>query len=233
MKAIAVIPTYNERDNVGELIARISKEVPDLHMLIVDDNSPDGTGPFVAETAKQMPEKLFLLSRKGKEGLARAYAAGFQEALQRGYDVIVQMDADLSHDPSYLPAFLKKIETCDLVLGSRYIRGVNVVNWDFKRLALSKMASLYVRWFTGMPFSDCTGGFKCWRSTALSQIDLNRIFSNGYIFQVEMTWKAYRRGMRIEEIPIIFYERELGRSKIDGKIILEAIWGVLTMRFRS
>jgi len=142
------------------------------------------------------------------------------------------MDADLSHDPSYLPAFLKQIDSCDLVLGSRYLRGVNVVNWDFKRLILSKMASVYVRWITRMPFSDLTGGFKCWKRETLEKIDLDHIFSNGYLFQIEMTWKAYRKGARIAEIPIIFYEREIGRSKIDSKIIFEAIWGVLTLPFR-
>jgi dolichol-phosphate mannosyltransferase len=233
VNAIVVIPTYNERQNISALVPAIHCVVPDLHILVVDDNSPDGTGQAVLELAADQSGKISLLSRPAKDGLAQAYSAGFKEALHRGYDFILQMDADLSHDPSYLPAFLQQITSFDLVLGSRYMRGVNVVNWDFKRLILSKMASVYVRWVTRMPFSDLTGGFKCWKRETLEQIDLDRIFSNGYLFQIEMTWKAYRKGSRIGEIPIIFYEREIGRSKINSKIIIEAIWGVLTLPFRS
>jgi dolichol-phosphate mannosyltransferase len=232
MRAVVVVPTYNERQNVAELVARIRRVAPNLHILIVDDNSPDGTGGIVSQLAEHHAGHLFLLSRPGKGGLAKAYVAGFQAALAKGYDVILQMDADLSHDPCYIPIFLERIARCDLVLGSRYMRGINVVNWDFKRLILSKLASVYVRMITGMPFSDATGGFKCWKGSTLEQIDFIRVFSNGYLFQVEMTWKAYRKGCRIEETPIIFYERELGRSKINWRIIIEAIWGVLTLRFR-
>jgi dolichol-phosphate mannosyltransferase len=232
-KAVVVIPTYNERHNISTLVREIDRTVPDLDVLVVDDSSPDGTGQEVTELAAQLGRKVSLLTRPQKEGLARAYAAGFKEALTRQYDVILQMDADLSHEPSYLPVFLEEIATADLVLGSRYLRGVNVVNWDFKRLILSKMASKYVRWVTRMPFSDLTGGFKCWRREALERIDLNEVFSGGYLFQIEMTWKAYHKGSRIKEVPIIFYEREIGRSKISGKIIFEAIWGVLSLPFRS
>src|SRR5215470_17483130 len=233
MKAVVVIPTYNERHNISTLVREIDRTVPELDVLVVDDNSPDGTGQEVTELAAALGRKVSLLTRAQKEGLARAYAAGFKEALARNYDVILQMDADLSHEPSYLPMFLQEIATADLVLGSRYLRGVNVVNWDFKRLILSKMASKYVRWVTRMPFSDLTGGFKCWRREALEKIDLDKVFSGGYLFQIEMTWKAYHRGNRIKEVPIIFYEREIGRSKINGKIIFEAIWGVLSLPFRS
>jgi dolichol-phosphate mannosyltransferase len=233
VKAIVVIPTYNERQNISALIPAIQQLVPELHILVVDDNSPDGTGQAVLDAAAGQPEKISLLSRPSKDGLAQAYSAGFKEALRLGYDLILQMDADFSHDPVYLPAFIQSVAPFDLVLGSRYIRGVNVVNWDFKRLILSKMASVYVRWVTRMPFSDLTGGFKCWRRETLEKIDLDRIFSNGYLFQIEMTWKAYTKGSRIGEIPIIFYEREIGRSKINSKIIIEAIWGVLTLPFRS
>jgi dolichol-phosphate mannosyltransferase len=233
VKAVVVIPTYNERQNISALLQAIHSTVPDLDSLVVDDNSPDGTGQEVLDLAARFGVRASLFTRAEKNGLARAYAAGFKEALARGYDVILQMDADLSHEPSYLPEFLRRIETCDLVLGSRYLRGVNVVNWDFKRLILSKMASVSVRWVTRMPFSDLTGGFKCWRREALEKIDLDKIFSNGYLFQIEMTWKAYHKRCRITEIPIIFYEREIGRSKINGKIILEAIWGVLSLPFRS
>jgi dolichol-phosphate mannosyltransferase len=232
MRTIVVVPTYNERENVAELVARVRRAAPRLHILIVDDNSPDGTGRLVSQLTERHPEHLFFLSRPTKRGLAKAYVAGFQTALDKGYEVILQMDADLSHDPSYIPVFLERIAGCDLVLGSRYMSGVNVVNWDFKRLILSKLASVYVRMITGMPFSDATGGFKCWKRSVLEQIDLTRVFSNGYLFQVEMTWKAYRRGYKIEETPIIFYERELGRSKINWRIIGEAIWGVLVLRFR-
>jgi dolichol-phosphate mannosyltransferase len=233
VNAVVVIPTYNERQNISELIPAIQRAVPDLHILVVDDNSPDGTGQAVLDLAADQREKIFLLSRPAKDGLAQAYSAGFKEALRRGYDLILQMDADLSHDPVYLPAFLQHMATCDLLLGSRYLRGVNVVNWDFKRLILSKMASVYIRWVTGMPFSDLTGGFKCWKRETLEQIDLDGVFSNGYLFQIEMTWKAYRKGSRIGELPIIFYEREIGRSKINSKIIMEAFWGVMTLPFRS
>jgi dolichol-phosphate mannosyltransferase len=233
VNAIVVIPTYNERQNVQALIAGIQKAVPELHILVVDDNSPDGTGQAVLDLAASQESKISLLSRPSKDGLAQAYSAGFKEALRRGYDLIFQMDADLSHDPVYLQEFLQQIPSFDLLLGSRYMRGVNVVNWDFKRLILSKMASVYVRWVTRMPFSDLTGGFKCWKKETLEKINLDQIFSNGYLFQIEMTWKAYRKGSRIGEIPIIFYEREIGRSKINSKIIIEAIWGVLTLPFRS
>jgi dolichol-phosphate mannosyltransferase len=233
VNAVVVIPTYNERQNISELIPAIQRAVPDLHILVVDDNSPDSTGQAVLDLAADQREKIFLLSRPAKDGLAQAYSAGFKEALRRGYDLILQMDADLSHDPVYLPTFLQHMATFDLLLGSRYLRGVNVVNWDFKRLILSKMASVYIRWVTGMPFSDLTGGFKCWKRETLEQIDLDGVFSNGYLFQIEMTWKAYRRGSRIGELPIIFYEREIGRSKINSKIIIEAFWGVMTLPFRS
>jgi dolichol-phosphate mannosyltransferase len=233
LNAIVVIPTYNERQNISELIPAIRRAAPEMHILVVDDNSPDGTGHAVLDLAAGQGQKISLLSRPGKGGLAQAYTAGFKEALQRGYDLIFQMDADYSHDPVYFSSFLEAIPSYDLVLGSRYMRGVNVVNWDFKRLVLSKMASVYVRWVTRMPFSDLTGGFKCWRRETLEKIDLDRVFSNGYLFQIEMTWKAYRNGARVGEIPIVFYEREIGRSKINARIILEAIWGVLTLPFRS
>jgi dolichol-phosphate mannosyltransferase len=178
----------------------------------------------------ESPNRIFVIHRPAKAGIGPAYVAGFRYALAHGYDVIVQMDADLSHDPAYLPAMMRRIDECEVVLGSRYLRGVNVVNWDLKRLLLSKLASVYVRLVTGMPVSDATGGFKCWRRQALAAIDLDRVFSTGYLFQVETTYKAFRRGFRIGEEPIIFYERNFGRSKLDGRIILEAIWGVLRLR---
>src|SRR5215471_8634498 len=207
MKAVVVIPTYNERHNISTLVREIDRTVPELDVLVVDDNSPDGTGQEVTELAAALGRKVCLLTRAQKEGLARAYAAGFKEALKRNYDVILQMDADLSHEPSYLPMFLQEIATSDLVLGSRYLRGVNVVNWDFKRLILSKLATRYVKLVTGMGLSDATSGFKCWRRETLEAIDLGRVFSSGYLFQIETTYQAYRMGFRIAEVPIIFYER--------------------------
>ncbi|MCW5977879.1 MAG: polyprenol monophosphomannose synthase [Bryobacteraceae bacterium] len=232
MNAIVVTPTYNERENLEEFVTRVRECAPGLRILVVDDNSPDGTGAIADELSRRYPGDVMVLHRPCKEGLGRAYVAGFARALEGGYDYIVQMDADLSHDPRYLPALLERIETADLVLGSRYIRGINVVNWDFKRLILSKMATRYAQIVTGMPFTDATGGLKCWRRQALEAIDLNGLFSNGYLFQIETTYKAYRRRFRIAEVPIVFYERNLGRSKMDLRIILEAVWGVVRLRLR-
>jgi len=232
MKAIVVVPTYNERENLGQLVEKIAQYVPDLHILIVDDNSPDGTGELAEELSRENSGRVFVLHRDRKQGLGRAYLAGFGEALQRGYECILQMDADLSHDPSYLPGLLSLIRKFDLVLGSRYVHGINVVNWDFKRLLLSKLATKYVQMVTGMPFTDATGGFKCWRAAALQAVGLDDVFSNGYLFQIEMTYKAYRKGLRVGELPIIFYERNLGKSKMNWAIIWEALWGVIRLRIK-
>jgi dolichol-phosphate mannosyltransferase len=232
MKAIVVVPTYNERENLGQLVEKIAQYVPNLHILIVDDNSPDGTGELAEELSRENSGRVFVLHRDRKQGLGRAYLAGFGEALQRGYECILQMDADLSHDPSYLPGLLSLIRKFDLVLGSRYVHGINVVNWDFKRLLLSKLATKYVQMVTGMPFTDATGGFKCWRAAALQAVGLDDVFSNGYLFQIEMTYKAYRKGLRVGELPIIFYERNLGKSKMNWAIIWEALWGVIRLRIK-
>ena len=178
------------------------------------------------------PEKVFVLHRPRKEGLGRAYVAGFEFALAQAYGLVVQMDADFSHDPKYLPAFFEAARESDLVLGSRYLKGISVVNWDLKRLILSKAATLYVRLVTRMPLTDTTGGFKCWRREALEAIGLEGVFSNGYLFQVEMTYKAFRKNLRIAEVPIVFVERRLGRSKMHWGIIAEALWGVARMRLR-
>jgi len=233
MPAIVVTPTYNERENLEELVRKIREAVPGTHILIVDDDSPDGTGEVAQELTKQHEGEVFLLERKKKEGLGRAYVAGFQRALEAGYDLIIQMDADLSHDPAYLPAMIAAIRDCDVVLGSRYSTGINVVNWDFKRLILSKLATRYVQLVTGLKTSDATGGFKCWRREALERIALEHVFSNGYVFQVETTYRAFRRGLRIREVPIIFYERKLGKWKMDFRVIWEAIWGVWRLRLRD
>jgi dolichol-phosphate mannosyltransferase len=233
MHAIVVIPTYNERENLPTLIDRIHQAAPELHVLIVDDNSPDGTGALADRIAADHPDSVFTLHRERKAGLGTAYVEGFRFALARGYEVIMQMDADLSHDPAFLPQFLARIEHADLVLGSRYVDGINVVGWGFKRLLLSKFASIYVRVVTGMPVTDATGGFKCWRRRALTEIDLDAAFSNGYLFQIETTFKAFCCGCNIAEHPIIFYERKLGRSKLDWHVITEAVWGVVRLRLQS
>jgi dolichol-phosphate mannosyltransferase len=232
MKPIVVVPTYNEIENLDRIVGLIREQPGGFHILIVDDNSPDGTGRLADELSLRYPGEVHVLHRERKEGLGRAYVAGFGQVLKMpGYDAIVQMDADLSHDPSYLPEFIKNLETYDMVLGSRYLNGISVVNWDFKRLVLSKGASLYVKLITSMPYSDATGGFKAWRREALNAIGLDRLFSNGYLFQIETTYRLHRmKGFSIGEISIIFRDRDLGRSKIDFPIILEAVWGVIRLR---
>src|SRR5437879_5864279 len=232
MNSLIVIPTYNERENIGPLIDKIQIHAGESHVLFVDDNSPEGTGQVAEALRLKYPEKIFVLRRENKDGLGRAYVQGFRWALQHGYRIIVQMDADLSHDPSYLPHFLEAIRQCDLVLGSRYLHGISVVNWDLKRLIISQLATLYVKRITGMPFTDTTSGFKCWRDEALRSIKIEEAFANGYLFQIETTYKAYRRGLRVREIPIIFFERDRGRSKFDFRIIVEAVFGVLRLRVR-
>jgi dolichol-phosphate mannosyltransferase len=232
MRAIVLIPTFNERANLAELVEKIRQFAPALHMLVVDDNSPDGTGELADELARQDPERLFVLHRQKKEGLGKAYVAAFTEVLKKDYEYILQMDADLSHDPLYLPRFLEAIGNHDLVVGSRYLQGISVVNWNLKRLVLSKLASNYVRFITGMPLSDPTSGFICWRRAALESIGFNDVFSIGYVFLVEMKYKAYRKGLRSAETPIIFVERKHGQSKLGWRVMREAIWGVLRLRFK-
>jgi dolichol-phosphate mannosyltransferase len=230
MGSIVVVPTYNERDNLEELVTQIFLHLDDVHVLIVDDSSPDGTGQIADRLSWPYAGRLFVLHRPKKEGLGPAYLAGFAFALERGYEFILQMDGDLSHDPSHLPRLRERCRECDLVLGSRYLNGVAVVNWDFRRLLLSKAASRYARLVLRIPFSDPTGGFKCWRGPALRDLNLKQVFSNGYLFQIEMTYRAFRAGARIGESPIVFFERKVGRSKMNWKIILEAIFGVLRLR---
>lgn len=232
MQAIVVIPTYNEQANLQPLLEKIEQHEKNLHVLIVDDNSPDGTGRLAEELRTENPEHLFVLHREKKEGLGKAYIEGFKWAIKREYEIILQMDADLSHDPSYLPLFLQAIRRHDLVLGSRYLHGISVVNWDLKRLILSKMATAYVQFITQMPFSDVTSGFKCWRREVLEAIGVEETFSNGYLFQIETTYKAYRKGFKGTELPIIFVERSNGKSKMNWNIIFEAVWGVLKLRVK-
>ena len=233
MSCLVVIPTYNERENLSSIVESIQQHAPSVHILVVDDNSPDGTGALADELSSAQPKKVFVLHRPGKEGLGPAYIAGFKFALARDYDMVVQMDADFSHDPKYLPLFFEQIEDHDLVIGSRYVKGISVVNWDLKRLMLSKAATFYVRFITRMPLTDTTTGFKCWRREALQAIDFERVYANGYVFLAEMSYQAFRSNLRITEVPIVFVERRLGRSKMDGGIILEGLWGVIRMRLRG
>jgi len=230
MNAIVLIPTYNERSNLAELIEKIHQYVPALHILIIDDNSPDGTGALADELARQDPEKLFVLHRPRKEGLGKAYVHGFTQVLDQNYEYILQMDADLSHDPQHLPRFFEAIRGHDLVVGSRYCQGISVVNWDLKRLILSKLASHYVRFITRMPLNDPTSGFMCCRKSALESISLTDVFSIGYVFLVEMKYKTYRKGLRVVETPIVFVERKHGTSKLAWQVAWEAFWGVLRLK---
>jgi dolichol-phosphate mannosyltransferase len=230
-KSLIVIPTYNERENVVLLIPEIRKISPEVHILVVDDNSPDGTSRCVKELAKSI-ENVFVLDRAKKEGLGRAYIAGFRWALERGYELIFEMDADFSHNPSYLPDFFRGIdEGADLVLGSRYVSGVNVVNWPMSRLLLSYFGNLGARIVAGVPVKDCTGGYKCYRRRVLEALDLARIGSSGYSFQVEMTYHVWRKGFRIVEIPIVFTDRQRGTSKMSTKIVREALVLLWKLRF--
>jgi dolichol-phosphate mannosyltransferase len=231
MKNIIIIPTYNEKDNIADLIEKIFKAKRNFHVLVVDDNSPDGTGKIVDGLAEK-DGRVNVIHRSGKMGLGTAYIEGFRYALAHGAEFIFQMDADHSHDPKYLKDMVAAIKDCDLVLGSRYINGIRVSNWPFRRLLLSKLANLYVQFVMGLPFEDTTGGFKCFRRKALEAIDLDVIRSDGYSFQIEMTYWTYKLGFKVKEIPIVFLERIGGFSKMSHHIVLEAIWMVLRLRFK-
>ncbi|MBI5059302.1 polyprenol monophosphomannose synthase [candidate division KSB1 bacterium] len=232
MKGLVVIPTYNERDTIDHILDAVLGQHLELDVLVVDDNSPDGTAARVRERAQADPH-LKLIVRTGKLGLGTAYVAGFKYAIENRYEIVFEMDADFSHDPLELPNFLKAIETHDFVLGSRYVNGISVVNWPLSRLMLSYFASYYTRAITGMPIKDPTGGFKCFRTTVLQAIDLDRVKSGGYSFQIEMNFKAWRKGFRWKEIPIIFVDRRVGQSKMSKAIIREAVMMVWKLRLRS
>lgn len=229
---LVVIPTYDERDNVGPISEAVFAASPDTDVLFVDDNSPDGTGAVVDALVAE-DERIHVLHRDAKSGLGRAYIAGFEWALERDYALIVEMDADFSHNPNEIPNFVKAAESADLILGSRYVNGIRITNWPLSRLMLSKSAALYVRLVTGMPLTDPTGGFKCFRREVLEAIDLTNIVSNGYSFQVEMSHGAWIRGFRIAEVPITFVDRRAGYSKMNGRIFSEALWLVWKLAFRN
>jgi dolichol-phosphate mannosyltransferase len=232
MTALVVIPTYNERDNIDRLIPEILKQDPIIEVLVVDDNSPDGTGALVDGMAGA-DSRIHVLHRSGKLGLGSAYREGFRYALERGAEFIVEMDADFSHDPGVLPVFFEKMREFDVVIGSRYLNGVSVVNWPIRRLILSYCASVYTRIITGLDLHDCTSGFKCFRSSVLKAINLETIRSDGYSFQIEMNYRCMEQGFRLGEVPIIFIDRHAGSSKMSKRIVREAIFMVWKLKLGS
>jgi dolichol-phosphate mannosyltransferase len=229
---LVVVPTYNERENLPPLSQRLLSLPVRVDLLVVDDNSPDGTGKIADELSKKHGS-IHVLHRNEKSGLGRAYIAGFKWALEHGYEYVFELDGDFSHNPDDIPMFLEAARSADLVLGSRYVNGIRVINWPLSRLMLSKGAAKYVKIITGMPFTDPTGGYKCFRKRALQAIDLEAIRSNGYSFQVEMTHKLWRQGLKVVEVPIVFTERIQGHSKMSGHIISEAFWMVWRLWFQN
>ena len=232
MKTLIIIPTYNELENLPRLIPEVLSKDNGIDILIVDDNSPDGTAAFVENEMKNN-NRIHLIKRPSKQGLGTAYIAGFKYAIQNGYDFVFEMDADFSHDPKEIPRFLDEIKNSDVILGSRYINGVNVINWPMRRLLLSSFANLYTRFITGMPVHDATGGYKCFRRKVLEAINLEKVTSNGYAFQIEMSFKAWKKGFKLKEIPIIFVDRVKGKSKMSRKIVREAVTMVWKLRLKS
>ncbi|GAB4295028.1 MAG: polyprenol monophosphomannose synthase [Desulfuromonadia bacterium] len=231
-KAVVVIPTYNERDNIVPLVEAILRQGDLFHILIVDDDSPDGTGKVADSLAASNP-RVSVMHRRGKLGLGSAYREGFRAALDAGADYVIEMDADFSHDPALLPRFIEKMEEADVVIGSRYLNGVSVVNWPLRRLMLSYFASVYTRVITGLDLRDCTSGFKCFRRKVLETIDLDAIRSDGYSFQIEMNFRCRELGFRLAEIPIIFIDRHAGTSKMSKKIVREAVFMVWRLKIGS
>jgi dolichol-phosphate mannosyltransferase len=232
-RALVIVPTYNERDNIPIIVPLVLEQDPRLEVLVIDDGSPDGTGEL-ADALAEADQRVHVLHRAGKQGLGTAYRMGFAWAIEHGYDYVFEMDADFSHDPRHLPVFLKEIRDADLVLGCRYFaHRVTVVNWPMTRLLLSYFANIYARWVTGLPLWDSTGGFKCYRRAVLEAIPLDRVRSNGYSFQIEMSFRAWKKGFRLKEIPITFTDRNLGQSKMSRTIVYEAIWMVWRLRWWS
>ena len=232
IKVLIIIPTYNEAENITRSLAAVLAKGPHIEVLVIDDGSPDGTAQLV-KSMMNGEQRLHLIERSKKMGLGTAYVIGFKFAIQNSYDFVFEMDSDFSHSPDEIPNFLKKIEECDLVIGSRYTNGVRVLNWPIQRLFLSYFANVYTRFVTGLPLHDATGGFKCYRRKVLEAIDLEKIKSNGYAFQIEMSYKAWKKGFRLAEIPIVFLDRTSGISKMSRSIVREALVMLLTLRFRS
>ncbi len=231
-RTLVVVPTYDEAENIPRLVPTILAQAPFIDILIVDDGSPDGTAGLVKEMQKQS-DRVHLLERPGKMGLGTAYVEGFRFAIARGYDLVFEMDADFSHDPAEIKNFLARTDDADLVIGSRYTNGVRVLNWPIERLLLSYFANVYTRFMIGLPLHDATGGFKCYRRAVLEAIDLGRIRSNGYAFQIEMSFKAWKKGFRLVEIPIVFHDRRSGFSKMSRSIVYEALFMLWKLRVQS
>ena len=232
MRVLVIIPTYNERENLPVLVRQVLAQ-DGYRVMVVDDQSPDGTGAVADGLAREFPGRVDVLHRTGKRGLGRSYVDAMKIAAQGDADLVCQMDADLSHDPQYLPAMAAAAAGgCDLVIGSRYLQGVSVVNWPLHRLVLSAFANRYIRFVTGLPVQDCTSGFRCWRREAISRIPLDRIVSDGYAFLVEMLFEAHFRGCRIGEVPIIFVERRVGQSKLDTGVVVESVFTPWRVRYR-
>ncbi len=231
MKTLIIVPTYNELENIRRLLPELMALGPDIRVLVVDDNSPDGTGKLADELAAEY-DRVSVLHRPGKLGLGSAYVAGFRYAVQQDVDCVFEMDADFSHDPAMIPRFIEEIASCDVVIGSRYISGINVVNWPMSRLLLSYFANIYTRVVTGMSIRDTTSGYKCFRREVLENIDLDEVRSDGYAFQIEMNFRCWRKGYRIHEIPIIFVDRRSGTSKLSQGVINEAVWIVWWLRLQ-
>lgn len=232
-RALVVMPTYNEAGTIEVVVPRVLVQDERLDVLIIDDASPDGTGDIADELAAASP-RISVVHREGKLGLGTAYLHGFRFGLERGYDFLLEMDSDMSHDPKYIPDLLAAVDAgADLAIGSRYVRGVNVINWPMSRLLLSYFANKYARVVTGLPLTDATSGFKCFRRRALDVIDFDRVGSTGYAFQIEMDFRAWRSGMQLVEVPIVFVDRETGESKMSGKIVREAVWRVWALRLAA
>lgn len=229
-KTVIIIPTYNEIDNVEKMLTTLFQNYSEVSILIIEDGSPDGTAEVVKRLQKNH-SNLFMIQRTGKLGLGTAYTTGFKWALERDYEYVFEMDCDFSHDPNHLPELLQAAQSNDLVIGSRYIDGIRIINWPFKRLLLSYIAGIYIRIVTGIPILDATGGFKCFSRKALLALNLDNIISNGYIFQLELNYKVWSKGLNVKEVPIVFYEREHGVSKMGGGIIFEALFAVLKLRW--
>mgnify|MGYP002514858401 FL=1 len=234
-KDVVIIPTYNEKENITAIINAVFSQQHDFHILIIDDGSPDGTANIVKDMMTKYTDELFLIERQGKQGLGTAYLTGFKWALEHGYDYVFEMDADFSHDPDDLIRLLDACvdEGADLAIGSRYVSGVNVVNWPMGRVLMSYFASVYVRLVTGMDIKDTTAGFKCYSRKVLEAIDLDNVHLKGYGFQIEMKFTTWKLGFKIKEVPIIFTDRKQGSSKMSGGIFNEAVWGVIGMKLRS
>ncbi len=231
-KSVIIIPTYNEKENIEKMVTALLGKYEGLSLLIIEDGSPDGTSDIVKKLQRVYPN-LHMIERGGKLGLGTAYITGFKWALNNGFEYIFEMDCDFSHSPEDIPRLLEAAQSSDLVIGSRYIEGISIVNWPMKRLLLSYCASIYTRFLTGIPIKDTTGGFKCFRRTALLTLNLDKIVSNGYSFQLEINYKIWSKGLKIKEVPIIFYERRNGQSKMDKSIVFEALFAVFFLRIKK